>query len=163
MKYQTTLLEDWIKDFYFELGIFHPHQLDMLDIIYRLGLSVKYMDISSRFYDDVVIIDERLNKSEQWQEFGHEFCHDRRHEGNQLILPESFIKLQEYQAAIFAYHFCVPTFMLLKMELPSTRGQAIKLISETFNVTCEFAEKRLTMFENKMNSALFYEELYKCY
>lgn len=161
MKYQTTLLEDWIRDFYYGIGIYHPHQLDMHEVIYRLGISVKYMDISSRFYKNVVIIDERLSKEEQWEEFGHEFCHKERHEGNQLRMSESFLKMQEFQASYFALHFCVPTFMLLNLRLPNTRGQAIDHITETFKVTHMFAKKRLEVFENKINSSLFYEELYK--
>ncbi|RBP87870.1 uncharacterized protein DUF955 [Cytobacillus firmus] len=161
MKYQTTLLEDWIKNFYYRIGIFRPQQLDMLEIIYRLGMSVKYMDISSRFYQNVVIIDERLSPQEQWEEFGHELCHYQRHEGNQLILSVSFLKLQESQAALFSYHFCVPTFMLLKIKFPPFRGQAVELISDTFNVTLEFANNRLAMFENRINSTLFFERLYQ--
>ncbi|MDA6790899.1 hypothetical protein OSL42_26375, partial [Escherichia coli] len=60
-------------------------------------------------------------------------------------------------------HFCVPTFMLLKLRLPNTRGQAVDYIAETFRVTHMFAKKRLEVFENKVNSSLFFEELYKMF
>lgn len=163
MIYQTTLLEDWIRDFYYDIGIYFPHQLDIHEIIYRKGMSLTYMDISSRFYKNEVIIDERLSKEEQWEEFGHELCHSYRHYGNQINMPDNFIKLQEFQARYFALHFCVPTFMLLKLKLPNTRGQAIDYIAETFRVTHMFAKKRLEVFENKVNSSLFFEELYKMF
>lgn len=163
MKYQTTLLEDWIRDFYYDIGIHYPHQLDMHEIIYRLGMSITYMDISSRFYKKEVIIDERLSKEKQWEDFGHELCHYYRHYGNQMNMPEDFLQLQEFQARFFALHFCIPTFMLLNLRLPNVRGQAIDFIAETFKVTRMFAKKRLEVFENKINSSLFYEELYKMF
>lgn len=160
MNYRTTLLEDWIKDFYYDIGILHPHQIDMHDIIYRLGMSVKYMNISSRIYEDEVIIDERLSKEEQWEEFGHEFCHFKRHFGNQLIMPEEFLKLQEFQANYFSYHFCVPTFMLIQLTFPPTRGEVIKQVAQMFKVTYKFAEKRFVMFENRINSMIFSKKLH---
>ncbi|AGK51993.1 ImmA/IrrE family metallo-endopeptidase [Bacillus sp. 1NLA3E] len=161
MDYQTTLLEDWIEDFYFKLEIYHPHQLDLLDISFRMGLSLIFKDISSRFYHKEVIIDERLSSQEQWQEFGHELCHALRHNGNQLIMSESFIELQEHQANNFMYHFCIPTFMLMNIEFPRTKGQTINLIADTFNVTIDFAKKRLEMFENRVTGELFHREYIK--
>jgi len=158
MKYQTSLLEDWIKDFYINLEINEPHQLDLLDIAYRMGLNVIFKDISSRFYDKEVIIDERLSKPEQWQEFGHELCHALRHNGNQLVMDKSFIELQEYQANNFMHHFCVPTFMLQKIKFPRFRSRAICLIASTFGVTFPFANKRLEMYENRVNGVLFHHE-----
>lgn len=163
MKYQTTLLEDWIKDFYYDIGIFHPHQLDFIEIAYRLGMVVSFENMSSRIYKEKVIIDERLPPREQWEDFGHELCHSLRHYGNQMIMSEDFLQLQEFQAHYFSLHFCIPTFMLQKLKFPYTRGQAIYLIAETFKVTYLFAKKRLEMYESKISSAFFYEELYKAY
>ncbi len=153
MKYQTTLLEDWIKNFYYSLDIIHPHQLDLHDIANRLGLFVNYKDISSRFYLDEVILDKRLTEQEQWQDFGHELCHALRHEGNQLIMPKPFVELQEYQANLFAYHFCVPTFMLLKLDLPENNKEAKYYIGNMFNVTLGFAEKRLELYHKRLHGS----------
>jgi Zn-dependent peptidase ImmA (M78 family) len=153
MKYQTTLLEDWIEIFYSRIGINHPRQLDIHTIANRLGYSVIYRDISSRFYNDSVIIDERLSPQEQWQEFAHEVCHLERHAGNQLVMPQPFMELQEYQANLFAYHFCVPSFMLLKLAIPNSNKQAIYFLANTFNVTLDFAVYRLELFRNRINSA----------
>ncbi|MDQ0860942.1 hypothetical protein [Bacillus sp. V2I10] len=75
MKYVTTLLEDWIKVFYNNIGIFHPHQLDLLDIANRIGLHVELQDFSSRIFRNEIIIDNRISSAEQWQDFGHELCH----------------------------------------------------------------------------------------
>lgn len=160
MNYTTSLLEDWIEEFYKKLGIFHPHQLDLHSIANRLGYSVSYRDISSRFYDDSVIIDERLSPQEQWQDFAHELCHVERHAGNQLLMTKQFIELQEYQANLFAYHFCVPSFMLLKLPLPDFSKQAIYFVANTFNVTLEFAEHRLDLFWNRISQAGLVAENY---
>lgn len=163
MKYPTSLLEDWIKDFYYDIGIFHPHQLDLTEIAYRLGMVVSFENMSSRIYKEKVIIDERLPPREQWEDFGHELCHSLRHYGNQMIMSEDFLQLQEFQARYFSLHFCIPTFMLQRLKLPFSRGQAIHLIAETFKVTYLFAKKRLEMYESKISSTFFYEELYKAY
>lgn len=153
MKYNTTLLEDWIELFYRNLGIYHPHQIDLHTIANRLGYTVTYQDISSRFYENEVIIDDRLNPQEQWQEFAHELCHAERHAGNQLVMPKSFLELQEYQANLFAYHFCVPTFMLLRINIPDFKKEAIYSIANTFLVTIEFAEQRLNLYWNRISNS----------
>ncbi|MGD6845268.1 ImmA/IrrE family metallo-endopeptidase [Bacillus infantis] len=163
MNYPTSLLEDWIKDFYYDIGIFHPHQLDLTEIAYRLGMVVSFENMSSRIYKEKVIIDERLPTQEQWEDFGHELCHALRHFGNQMIMSEEFLQLQEFQARYFSLHFCIPTFMLQNLKFPFTRGQAIHLIAETFKVTYLFAKRRLEMYESKISSTFFYEELYKAY
>ncbi|MBT2661903.1 ImmA/IrrE family metallo-endopeptidase [Bacillus sp. ISL-45] len=152
MKYNTSLLEDWIESFYVRIDIYQPHQLDLHTVANRLGYSVIYRDISSRFYNDSVIIDVRLSPQEQWQEFAHEVCHLERHAGNQLAMPKPFVELQEYQANLFAYHFCVPTFMLLSLQIPENKKQAIYFIANTFFVTLEFAEQRLNLFWSKINA-----------
>ncbi|MGX2958010.1 ImmA/IrrE family metallo-endopeptidase [Peribacillus sp. JNUCC 23] len=152
MKYYTTLLEDWIKEFYYRLDISRPYQLNLLEISARLGLIVNYERMTSRFYEQDIIIDERLSEQEQWQDFAHELCHILRHNGNQFTMSKLFLDLQENQANHFAYHFCIPTFMLLKMQIPDDRNQAIYFLANTFSVTLEFAEKRLDLFLNQIFS-----------
>jgi Zn-dependent peptidase ImmA (M78 family) len=159
MKYHTTLLEDWIKSFYSNIGIYHPRQLDLHSIANRLGYTVIYRDISSRIYDNEVILDQRLSEQEQWQEFAHELCHVERHAGNQLIMTKQFIELQEFQANLFAFHFCIPTFMLLRLQLPENRKQAMYYLANLFNVTLDFSDRRIDLFKNRMNNTLIYEEI----
>lgn len=155
MHYTTTHLEDWVKEFYNGLGIFHPHQLDFLDISNRLGFGVHFQDISSRYFRGDIIIDKRLSPQEQWQDFAHELGHALRHGGNQLYMSKSFINLQENQAKTFMYHFCVPTFMLLNYEITNYYNiyDGISFVVEKFKVTDSFAEERLIHFRNKINQA----------
>jgi Zn-dependent peptidase ImmA (M78 family) len=151
MKYQTSLLEDWIDRLYIQLGIRSPDQLDFKIISERLRIPLDIRNLSSRIYEGEIIINSRLTPEEQWQEFGHELCHKLRHAGNQMFMPRPFFQLQEFQANYFAYHFCVPTFMLQKLDIPRSRQEAIYLIAVTFGVTCEFADKRLQMYEEKLH------------
>ncbi len=104
-----------------------------------------------------MVIDKRLSKQEQWQDFAHELCHVVKHYGNQFDMHRLFRELQEYQANSFMYHFCVPTFMLENLSLPSLQSEAIKLIGDTFNVTYSFAATRLEMFRRKSIAFALYE------
>jgi len=155
MKYTTTLLEDWIKRFFNNMGIYRPHQLNMEIVTQRLGLFVTEKEIKSRIINDIVFLDSRLSEQEKWQELAHELKHYLQDEGNQLLLPKSFVDLQEFQAENFALHFCVPTFMLLNFKITNYINieNGILFISETFNVTEDFAKKRLQHFRNQLCQA----------
>jgi Zn-dependent peptidase ImmA (M78 family) len=157
--YQFTPLEDEIKKLYQSLGIMEHYQIDMMDIAEKLDIWVCYKKMGSKAVDDdglfTMFLDIRLSPAEQWQEFGHELCHLLRQAGNQLVLKESFIRFQETKAENFAYEFCVPSFMLLSISLPQQRNEAIQHVSETFNVTLDFADRRLVQIERRlMNSEL---------
>ena len=150
MNYQTSLLEDWVYQLYKQIGIYSPDQLDVQIIADRLGIQLEFWEVSSRLYKKKLIIDSRLTPEEQWQDFAHEICHKLRHAGNHMVMPDMFLELQEFQANHFSFHFCVPTFMLRKLNFQKSRKETVYLIASTFNVTYAFAEKRLVMYENKM-------------
>lgn len=153
MKYQTTLLEDWIKEFYFNIDVYYPRQLDLFDIAARLGIFVHFEEFSSRVYNGEIIIDSRLSPEEQWEDFGHELCHLLRQEGNQLLLMRNqLLDIQEAKAENFALQFCAPTFMLLKNKVVNYLNiqDGIPFVVEKFNVTEEFAKKRLIHFRNQL-------------
>ncbi|WP_225434113.1 ImmA/IrrE family metallo-endopeptidase [Peribacillus tepidiphilus] len=164
MNYIYTTLEDYITKLYQELDIHVPNQLDMIDISVKLNIFLHFEDVNSAAVDRnglySMIIDRRLSKQKQWQDFGHELCHILLHAGNQLAMPRDFVKLQEAKANNFALHFCVPTFMLLNIPLPKTRNEFIYIISETFNVEYNFAMRRLEHFEKQLFGMKFFKELY---
>ncbi|GAB2558529.1 ImmA/IrrE family metallo-endopeptidase [Gracilibacillus alcaliphilus] len=153
MIYNTTLLEDAIKEIHSHIKIYHPQQLDMLIIADRLKVTVHFQPITSRAYEGEIIIDSRLSPEQQWEDFAHELCHILLQHGNQILslnnLLIEFLKYQEWKAHNFALHFCVPTFMLQKYEITNI-SESIPLIKENFNVTYEVAEKRLNHFRNRL-------------
>ncbi|WP_068722687.1 ImmA/IrrE family metallo-endopeptidase [Tepidibacillus decaturensis] len=152
--YKLTPLEKWIKDFYLQLEITEPYQLDMNDIAAKLNIWIYFENMSSRAIERKglasIIVDNRLSVAEQLEDFGHEMAHILRQSGNQMLLPESFVQFQEVKADNFALEFCIPTFMLLNFSLPQSKLAAIKYISDTFNVTLEFAKKKLAKIERNL-------------
>lgn len=149
-----THLEDYIKNLYLSLSIHSPSQLDMKYIAKKLNIRLRFFDeeSESNFYGGIprIFLNEHLSIQEQWQDFAHELCHILLHSGNQRFIPYDFLLYQEIKANNFMYHFCVPTFMLEKIDLPKHKNESIKLVSELFNVTPPFAGKRLEMYENKV-------------
>lgn len=148
MRYTYNIMEDYIQKMYNSIGIYWPHQLDMESVASRLGAILIYLPYGSMTMKNAILIDDRLNACQKWQEFGHELCHVEWHDGNQRVLPSSYLKYQEWKADNFAYHACVPTFMLDRIDLSTSESKAVWLIQETFHVEREFAEERLHRYVN---------------
>ncbi|MFD1066638.1 ImmA/IrrE family metallo-endopeptidase [Oceanobacillus locisalsi] len=135
-------LEDYIYELYMKIGITKPSEMDMFLIAKLLGVVISYQNRAIRMENEIA-----LNKGtirSEWMMFGHEICHYLRHVGIQLVMNKLFVDLQEYQADYFAYHFCVPTFMLDKLDISCAED-----IIKHFEVDYEFALRRLEMYENK--------------
>jgi Zn-dependent peptidase ImmA (M78 family) len=147
MTYVKSHLEDFIESLYTKISITSPEQLDIELIARRLNIEVGYSHKKSMCAEigDImmILLNENLSRVEQWQEFAHEVCHLLRHAGNQTELPFPFVQLQESQANSFALHFCIPTFMIEKLELTDHKQAAIAEIAQTFGVEYSFAEERL--------------------
>lgn len=141
-----THLEDYITDLYKSLSISRPGQLNVNDLSNKLQINIYYSNVSFRIGHNIVI--RKSNKRQEWQDFGHEVGHFLRHHGNQLQMHYLFRDLQEYQANYFAYHFCVPTFMLKEIERVTAYD-----IMNLFTVEYDFALRRIEMYERKMLDA----------
>ncbi|MBG9816726.1 ImmA/IrrE family metallo-endopeptidase [Bacillus safensis] len=157
-----THLEEEIKRLYAKLQISGPAYRDMQRIASEFHVWVHYEDTGSMMIKHQglysIILNRSLSSEEQWQDFAHELCHVLKHAGNHFKMHKLFRELQEFQAKQFMYHFCVPTFMLMQMKLPSLRQQAILHIAQTFHVTWAFAEKRLALFEQRKAGIRFQQE-----
>lgn len=125
------------------MKITEPIQLTMDNVIRELNLKVVYRKKAFRVYDEIVLV--HGTKQQEWQLFAHELCHHLRHYGSQLNMHHLFLELQEFQANHFAYHFCVPTFMLEEIKDIT----AYEIMNQ-FNVDFDFALRRLEMFQNKL-------------
>lgn len=135
-------MEDFINQLYINLHVNNPNQLEIAYLAKRLNLNIYYGRTGLILDNNIVI--RISNKQREWQLFGHEVGHYLRHEGNHLPMYPLFRDLQENQANYFAYHFCVPTFMLRELKEIS-----IQSISETFKVDYAFASRRLEMYQSK--------------
>ncbi|OES45850.1 ImmA/IrrE family metallo-endopeptidase [Domibacillus iocasae] len=154
MTYVKSHLEDFIENLYTNISITSPEQLDIELIARRLNIEVGYSHNKSKCAEIggimMILLNENVSRTEQWQEFAHEVCHLLRHTGNQTELPFPFVQLQEWQANTFALHFCIPTFMLQKLDLPFHKQLAITEVVQTFGVEYSFAEERLELYEIQM-------------
>ena len=138
-----THLEDFIRNLYLKIGISKPSEIDINVIAQTLGINLYYGNTTFIFGNNIVI--KRSNKQQEWIDFAHELCHYLRHTGFQVAMHPMFIDLQEWQANHFAYHFCVPTFMLEDLE-----EVTVYEIMNLFNVCYDFASKRIEMYQNKL-------------
>ncbi|WP_199775446.1 ImmA/IrrE family metallo-endopeptidase [Microbulbifer pacificus] len=146
-------LEDYIFRIFSSIGVEQPKDLDMHTIANKLGVEITYQKRAFRLDNEIVLV--KSTARIEWMIFGHEACHYLRHSGNQLLMNQLFFDLQEWQADHFAYHFCVPTFMLDQLGEISVYD-----IVNLFNVDFEFAIKRLEMYQNKQYIRERYHENY---
>lgn len=141
--------EIYIKRLYTSLGINEISQLTIKNISKLLLLDVIYWPFSSeiaRYKDNYkVFINEKQCIRKQWQDFGHEMYHYCYDYVSYDVLHESFYLYGESKADYFAYHFCVPTFML-----QSLKEVSIDVIANKFNVEYDFAARRFEMYQAKL-------------
>ncbi|MCM3711005.1 ImmA/IrrE family metallo-endopeptidase [Sporosarcina luteola] len=146
-----SLLEDMVSSIYHSLAVTDLASFNCDELIAMI--SEKF-DISTYYFDEAseannlggkyrIFLNENQSPQKIWQDFGHELGHILIHEGHQQSMVESFRIYQEWQAEKFAYHFCIPTFMLNELAMPKHKCEAIGLISRLFNVEPHFADTRL--------------------
>lgn len=149
IKNTFTTLEEFIKKFYQDIGMYHPHQLDIETIAAHVSMNINYYEGSSMYAFNQFFLNQNHTYSKVWEEFGHEMCHALWHRGNQRLLPPSFIEYQEWRANNFMYEFCVPEFMLREF-INDPDYHPINIIIEKFRVTPEFARIRYERFMTKL-------------
>ncbi|WP_397537838.1 ImmA/IrrE family metallo-endopeptidase [Rummeliibacillus pycnus] len=150
MRFCYSHLEDYIKNLYLNIGITRPEQIEMKTIASKLNLNLLHVPFKSMCSGSLICIDVGLTNEQQWQQFGHELCHALWHSGNQLGISPSFREYQEWKAVGFAYHMCVPTFMIDSINLPNSHKDATLIISSIFNVEYDFAFKRLDKYSSRV-------------
>ncbi|MCY8540076.1 ImmA/IrrE family metallo-endopeptidase [Bacillus haynesii] len=154
--YYLSELEEEVQNIYKKINILEPFQVDMEVIADRLDIQIRYMPNKCGIFkfglSKVIILDSLKNKQQHWEDFCHELGHIMKHAGTQFKTPLLLKEMQENQANSFMYHFSVPTFMLNKIQLPPLKRDAIQLLTDLFNVTHTFAEKRLDIYLRKLLS-----------
>ncbi len=141
--------EKYIHHLYRSINVTSYEQLSIDRVSVFLDIDVVYWEYSSTIANCKdkyrVFINEGLDCRQQWQVFGHEMAHFCWHGGSSRYLLQMYLKYQEDKADYFAYHFCVPTFMLMELK-----GVTAYDVMNLFNVEFDFALRRLEMYRNKL-------------
>lgn len=152
--YQMTILEEFVEELFEEHGIIEPRQLTIQELSSRLNVWVYFEEVTSRAFEAApgmysMFLNSRIPKSQQRLDFFHELCHLLRHAGNQVILPESFTRMQEIEAERFVLYATMPFTMISQLKLPDRRNSAIHSLAENFNVPFDLAEQRLDQIQRR--------------
>lgn len=141
--------ERFVMNFYQSINVNEPLLLSTELIIDALNMELFYWNHTSaiaKYHNRyTVFINESINVQQQWQEFGHEMYHYFYDDTKYDLLNESYAEYGETKADYFAYHFCVPTFMLVKLQELN-----VYEIMNLFNVEYAFALRRLEMHKNNI-------------
>lgn len=153
LKYSPTPLESWVSRFYLSLGIRRPNDLVEFRIAKALNIFLMYKDVPSMSYEfgrfRSITIDKRLPAKVQRERFYHELCHILRHAGRQIMMPEAFRELQEWDARNFTRYAALPLHMIQEIDL---NGPGIvEVLSEQFKVTPKLCLDRLSRIREKIN------------
>jgi len=163
--YRTTPLEQWVEHLWIKSGIAAPAQLNVEEVASRLDVWVHFMNDTSRALDYMgmrsILVDRRLDKEAQWEDFLHELCHILRHAGNQTVMPKLFCEGQEAEANRFVLYAAIPFYMLRQLKLPARIDEAVETIAIQFGVTYELARKRLEQLQRRTLAAILWEEAIK--
>lgn len=164
--YKCTPVEQWINALYAQHDILSTDHLNIETLALRMNTWVYYKPISSRCIDRgggmySVVIDSRLDKKSQWEDFLHELCHILRHTGNQHELPPLLVDWQEDHADAFMLYASIPIYMVRQMDLPEHRQEIIDFLATEFTVTHQLAERRLGQIERRILQGTIDDELLK--
>ena len=148
MHFTLNRKEEYIQKLYMMANINSPELINNYNMADMLGITLLPTPIASKRLGDVIIIDSRLSPEEQHEQFAHELCHCIWHVTNQLLMPAFWNEYQEWIAESFANHYCMPTFMLLELDLQAyrTKKHLYYEMAQLFGVTLEFATKRIDDF-----------------
>lgn len=153
MSYTYTHLEDFTQKVYENINVYEPNELNLYSIADALNIGVYPISTISQAIQSegrqYIFLNNTLNALERFEVFGHELGHILLHAGNQQSMNKDYRSYQEWKANLFALHFCIPTFMLL--QVPHRYLNQNK-IGETFGVTTDFAEERLVLHRQKIES-----------
>lgn len=143
--------ELFIMQFYESISVICPYELSIMHIAEKLNMEVCFWNFGSAIaqFNGIhkMFINKRLSEQQQWQDFGHEMYHYFFDNTRYDLLKESYAEYGESKADYFAYHFCVPTFMLDNLKEVSVYD-----VIEFFNVEFYFALRRLEMYQSKLMS-----------
>lgn len=147
-------MEIFIKNLYQSIELIEPHQLTISFISKALGIKVHYWEFASAIAERrgkyIVFTNNTVNDQQQWQDFGYGMKHYFFNNNIYIHLVERILAYKEIKADYFAYHFCVPSFMLDDLN-----KLTVYEVKRKFNVESDFALKRLIMYQGKKQREIF--------
>lgn len=143
--YTTTILEDWVSNWYIKSNFQHPSDLILRKIASKYEIFIHYKPIPSRYvrfgrYREIVI-NKTLDRLKQREQFFHELCHAIRHVGKQSMMPDAFRELQERDARHFTMYAALPHHMIKRYDLNDP--DIIERWVQDFKVSYDLCEERL--------------------
>lgn len=148
--YTPNQVEEFISKLYKKHDIISARDLDLERIASIWAIDLRYTSASRAFsqYESgtsYIFLPKQIPTSDQRAAFFHELCHILRHAGNQRIMSDTFLHLQECQAEHFVMFASMPYFLIKDYlsENPS-------VIAETFQIPLTYVHKRLTYIRNRI-------------
>jgi Zn-dependent peptidase ImmA (M78 family) len=140
-------MEEFVEELYIDNDINNPEDITIENLSEKLNIPILSAPIKSRGHETesgnrYMALDDRLSRSQQRYYFLHELCHILRHAGNQVTLPEDFVRYQEEDSDQFALYALMPFFMIDKIILSGNLNQSIDQLSYVFSVERSLAKKR---------------------
>lgn len=158
--YQTTALEDWVTNFYLNINIITPNDINEDYIARRQNIFLHrksiapFYHIAGRYCGITIDIREPVEK--QREIFFHELCHVLRHSGNQAMMNKEFRELQEWDSKHFTRYAAIPHHMI--PYIPFNDANVIEYMVNMFKVTPELCKERLIQINKSINQ----EQSHKC-
>lgn len=172
--YRKTSLEDFIEGLYISKNIKNPQDINIINLSNQIGINLEFVPIGSFSLESAsgkwtIFLDTRISELKQRDDYLHELCHLLRHSGNQLVLPDTFIKYQEEEAEQFKNYALMPFYMIERLVLPADYRQVVQYLSLVFSVSINRAKKRFDQIKrrefeeltNRRINSTSYEEVKK--
>lgn len=139
-------LEKLIQNLYQTMSIGHPNGMDIEMMADKMNIDLFFWgeETVTVYYRGKcrIFLNERLSCCRQKQEFACQILNILRRRGANFAPNMEEAHYQKMKESVFAKHFCVPSFMLKRLALPSDKHQAVQLISRVFRVDLKLAEDR---------------------
>ncbi|MDQ0158787.1 ImmA/IrrE family metallo-endopeptidase [Alkalibacillus salilacus] len=158
INYQTTALEDFVRNIYLRHKIMTPQDLniDRIGRIFYIHTHRKPMlprfDVIVRYRG--IIIDSREPESIQREQFFHELCHILRHAGHQTLMPNAFRELQENDAQAFTMYAALPYHMIKHYDFNDPF--IVGILAESFCIRKSLVFDRLEQIYRNQKSTYLY-------
>ncbi|MGI8314902.1 ImmA/IrrE family metallo-endopeptidase [Halobacillus mangrovi] len=150
-QYTTTVLEDWVSNWYMKHKFQFPMDLKLRKIAMKYEIFIHYKPFESRYvrygrYREI-LLNSTLDIVTQREEFFHELCHAIRHVGKQTMMPEAFRELQERDARHFTLYAALPYHMIKRYDLNDP--ELLDRWAYDFKASYKLSEERLRQIKRR--------------